>query len=360
MLTVYILEILWNYSDENHRIAMTDIAKHLEIDYSMKVDRKTIRRTLFDLIEIYEYPIGKEIKERISPKMDPRTNQPIINPKTGEPETVDNSIWCNLYYEHDFTDHELRLLIDGLLFSKYIPYSGCKELVEKLERLTSKHFHSRVAHIARLPENRTDNKQLFWNIDLLDEAISKNRKISFKYLAYDTDKKMHPKKRENGTDRIYVCTPYQMVAQEGKYYLICNYDKYDDISNYRVDRIADLEIIDEKGKPFEALKWSNGQRLDLVTYMKEHPYMYSSDNVHVKFRINPEMISDIIDIFGTDVRFMDKDETGVTVFTTTNEEAMRQFAQNFAPDVVVLEPKRLRDRIRENLKRAVEVYDEQK
>lgn len=46
-----------------------------------------------------------------------------------------------------------------------------------------------------------------------------------------------------------------MAAKEGKYYLICNYDKYDDISNYRLHRITELKILDEPTKPFEHLKW---------------------------------------------------------------------------------------------------------
>ena len=63
------------------------------------------------------------------------------------------------------------------------------------------------------------------------------------------------------------------------------------------------------------------------------------------------MISDVIDMFGTDVRFSDKDETGVTVTTTTNERAMEQFALNYAPDVMVLKPENLRQRIIEQLKK---------
>ena len=89
-----------------------------------------------------------------------------------------------------------------------------------------------------------------------------------------------------------------MAAQEGKYYLICNYDKYDDISNYRVDRIKDLEILDEPAKPFESLPWAHGRSLDLAAYMREHPYMYSSENVRAKLKIVPAMVSDAIDMFG--------------------------------------------------------------
>ena len=49
-----------------------------------------------------------------------------------------------------------------------------------------------------------------------------------------------------------------MAAKEEKYYLICNYDKYDDISNYCLDRICDVKLPDEPTKPFESLPWSNG------------------------------------------------------------------------------------------------------
>ena len=45
-----------------------------------------------------------------------------------------------------------------------------------------------------------------------------------------------------------------MVANEGKYYLICNYDKYDNLSNYRIDRMTEIEILDEKVKDKSLVK----------------------------------------------------------------------------------------------------------
>ena len=83
----------------------------------------------------------------------------------------------------------------------------------------------------------------------------------------------------------------------------------------------ELKILDEPAKPFEHLKWANGRTLDLATYMKEHPYMYSSDNVWAVFRV-----------------------------------AMEQFALNFAPDVTVLEPQRLREKVKNALEKALEKY----
>ena len=342
LLIMNILDILKRYTDVDHRLSQKEIADILKSEYDMTVDRKSIRRNLLNLMDC-----GYQIEYSESIRMTP-------NPKTGEPE--ESYIWSDFYLERDFTDGELRLLIDSLLFSKHIPYSQCKELVEKLEGLSNMYFRSRIKHIARMPEDKADNKQLFWNIELLDEAITRGRKISFQYLEYGTDKKQHRKVRADGTVREYIINPYQMAAKEGKYYLICNYDKYDDISNYRLDRIVDIKILDEPVKPFETLKWANGRTLDLATYMKEHPYMYSADNVRVKFHVCRAMISDVIDLFGSDVRFFDEDESGVSVSVFTNELAAEQFAKNFGPDVVILEPKPLRERVKQALEKSLGCY----
>lgn len=342
LLILNILDILKRYTDENHRLSQREIADILESEYDMAADRKAVRRSLLDLINC-GYPIEYSETIRMTP-----------NPKTGQPE--ESYIWSDFYLEREFTDSELRLLIDGLLFSRHVPYGQCKALVEKLEGLSNIYFRARVRHISKMPEDRTDNKQLFLNIELLDEAIGHHRKVSFHYLEYETDKRLHPKTRPDGSVREYVISPYQMVAREGKYYLICNYDTYDDISNYRVDRIADIKILDEPAKPFGKLNWAGGRTLDLAEYMREHPYMYSSSTVRVKFRVVRAMISDVIDLFGRDVRFSDEDESGVTVITTTNELAMEQFAESFAPDVVVLEPESLRERIIKNLERSLQTY----
>ena len=343
-----ILDILKKYSDENHTLRQKDIEDILESKYDMPVERKTVKRNLDNLIE-FGFPIEYKETIRIMPGKDPIT---------GEKTMEESSKKTDFYLEREFTNAELRLLIDGLLFSKHVPYAQCKNLVEKLEGLSNKYFKSRVGFISKLSDESTDNKQVFLNIEVLDEAIAGNRKVSFKYLEYDTDKKQHIKKDADGNERIYVVSPYQMAAREVKYYLICNYYKYEDISNYRIDRITDIKILEnEVAKPFKKLKWSKGkQYIDLAEYMKEHPYMYASDNVRVSFRIVNPMISDVIDIFGKDVRFTDKNETHVTVTTTTNERAAEQFALNYAPDVIVLKPEGLRAKVLEKVRKTMEEY----
>ena len=343
LLPMLILDILRKYTDADHRLSQRDILDILHKEYDMTADRKSVRRNLGALMEM-GWPIEYSEAIRMTP-----------NPKTGELE--ENTIISDLYLEREFTDPELRLLIDSLLFSRYIPYNQCKELVQKLEGLSSRYFHAHVRHICTMPETLPRNPQLFYTIELLDEAISKGRKVAFTYLEYGTDKRQHRKLREDGTVREYVVSPYQMAAREGKYYLICNYDKYDDISNYRVERIADIRILDEPAKPFENLRGADGQRLDLAKYMAEHVYMFSSDNVRAKFRIVKAMISDVIDLFGREVTFSDETDTHVTVTAHVNELAMLQFAKSFAPDVIVLEPKSIVDAVRKDIKKAKDKYE---
>ena len=208
-----------------------------------------------------------------------------------------------------------------------------------------------------MPQDRTNNQQLFYTIDILDEAISHGKKVKFKYTEYGTDFKQRAKKNSAGEERSYVVSPYQMAAKEGKYYLICNYDKYDDISNYRIDRIVDIELLDENAKPFEKLKGSDGKRLDLAKYMREHVYMYSSNSSRVKIRVVKAMISDVIDMFGNEVKFYDETEDTVCINVCVNEASMVQFAQSYAPDVEILEPVALRKEVKERLRKAYKAYE---
>ena len=343
LLILNILDILQKYTDADHLLSQKEIEDILKKEYSMSADRKAVKRNLMDLIDF-----GYNIKYSESVRM-------VVNPKTGESEEC--YVLSDFYLVRNFTDSELRLLIDGLLFSQHVPYGQCRELVEKLEGLSNTYFRSRVKYISAMPDIKADNRQVFLNVELIDEAIANNKKIAFKYLEYGTDKKLHPKKRSDGSE-IYIVSPYQMAAKGGKYYLICNFDKYDDISNYRIDRMQDIRILDDTAKPFNKLHGAVGQRLDISEYMKNHIYMYSSDNCRAKLRIVKPMISDIIDMFGKEVTFSDETEDCVTVTVNANERSIEQFAQNFAPDVIILEPKALAEKVKERLVKAAEKYDE--
>jgi len=327
LMIINILEILKHYTDENHRLSQKDILEILENEYSMKADRKAIKRNLMNLIEFgYNIEYSESVRKN----------------KSGEEEII----YTDWYLERDFSDAELRLLIDGLLFSKHIPYNQCKELINKLKGLSNNYFNTKVKHICNLPENMPTNKQLFLTIEILDEAISKGRQVSFTYNEYGTDKKLHPSKTDDGEIREYIMNPYQMVATNGRYYLICNYDKYDNVSNYRLDRITDIKLLDSPVKPMKKVRGLE-KGLNLPKHMAEHIYMFAGDSAAVKFRAQSYLVGDIIDWFGQDVIISNDTGETVDVYVSVNENAMFYWALQYGEYVEILEPAGLRERVKD-------------
>ena len=339
LLILNILDILWKDSDQDHRLTQREIGEILRTRYGMAADRKAIKRNLMDLVEF-----GFDIEYREVPR-------------GGAGEEEENTILTDFYLVRPFTEGELRLLIDGLLFSRHLPHRQCRELVEKLEGLSSRYFRSRVRHITRMPGEQEDNQQLFLNIELLDEAIEKRQKAAFHYLEYGTDKKVHYRTRSDGSVREYVVSPYQMAARDGNYYLVCRREGYGGLANYRLDRICDLKILEEPSESFTSPEERGGQPLDLAAYMREHIYMYAGGSCHAKLWVSRPLISSVIDLFGKDVVFSREDAEGVVVSVYANEMSIEQFAKSYAPNTAVLEPPELRKKVGDMLRRTAALYE---
>lgn len=336
MLIINILDILRKYTDADHRLSQKEILEILETEYGMKADRKAVKRNLMNLVEFgYDLEYSESIRKN----------------KQGEEEVV----FTDWYLEREFTDPELRLLIDSLLFSKHIPYSQCKELIEKIEGLSNRYFRSKVKHICNLPIDMPENKELFYTIETLDEAIEKNRQVEFLYCDYGIDKQLHPRSDHTGAPRKYLVNPYQMVATNGKYYLIGNFEKYNNISHYRVDHIRDIRICDTPAKPQRKVEgMENG--LNLPRHMAEHVYMFSGESRHIVLQTNRGMAGELIDWFGKSVRFEELEGDIIRAHVTANLAAMRYWALQYAPFVTVLSPQSLVEQVKEDLKNATERY----
>ena len=201
-MVLYILNILKEYSDEEHRLSQEEIRDLLEKEYDMLVDRKSIKRNLENL-RAEGYEINSTTLVRGSGKKQ-------------------NEINTDYYIESDFDDSELRFLIDGLIFSKYVPSTQCEDLVNKLKGLTSKYFNPRIEFIQSLKDDKKMNKEIFYTIGVLDDAIREKKKVKFNYCAYDIDKKLKPKKdKETGKNKEHIVNPYYIIAAQGRYYLLC-------------------------------------------------------------------------------------------------------------------------------------------
>ena len=340
-LILNILDILRRYSDEEHRLSQKDIVDILRREYDMIVERKSIRRNILSLRE-YGYEIEYSETVRMVP-----------NRRTGEME--ESYLWSDFYLVRDFTDSELRLLIDGLLFSKHIPYSQCRELVEKLEGLSNTYFRSRVRHIRTMPDTMPPNKQLFYTIEVLDDAISQMKQAAFCYNSYGVDKKLHPRLNEDGSVKEYIVSPYQIAAENGRYYLICNTQPHDNVSHYRLDRITDIRLLDTAMRPAKTVQGLE-HGFDLPKHMAEHLYMFSGESRPVRFRAKKSILNDVIDWFGTDIRFSDESSDEVTASVSVNLKAMRLWAIQYGPYVKVLSPQSLAEEVKQDMQQALSQY----
>ena len=323
MLNMLILDILEEYSDANHRLTQQEIIRLLKANYDMECDRRSVKNNILYLNEL----LGD-----------------VIDMEDG-------------YYlaEREFEDAELRMLIDSVLFSKNLTQKQAKDLIEKLRAKGNKYFPAKVTHISNLPEmHHADNKQLMYALDTVNDAIAEKNKISFVYNTYGTDFRLHP--RRDGMR--YVVNPYQMVANNGKFYLIGNYDKYDNVSHYRLDKMTDVQILDEKVKPQKEIRdFKNG--FSLPKHMAEHIYMFSGESERVKLLAPATMMDELIDWLGKDftVRKTD-DEDEIEITLNCNVDSMFYWALQYGPYVEILEPIDLRNRIAKAVRDMADKYKE--
>ena len=181
------------------------------------------------------------------------------------------------------------------------------------------------------------------NLDVLNDAIEQKRKIRFLYNEYGTDFKLHLRR-----DHPYIVNPYQLIANNGRYYLIGNYDKYDNVSHYRIDRMTSVVMIEETAKPKKDVK-DFSQGFSLPKHMAEHIYMFSGDSINVKLKTYTWMMDALVDWFGKDFRILRENENEFIISVKCNEQAMMFWAMQYGKYALVLEPESLRDKIRENV-----------
>lgn len=318
MLNMLILEILRKYTDEEHSLTQQEIIRLLDINYGMECDRRSVKNNVLSLKEL-GYDISMEKGYRL--------------------------------LSREFDDSELRILIDSVLFSKSISTKQAKGLIEKIRSLASNYFNVKVSHVRNLPElNRTINKQAMYSLDAINDAIADKKKISFIYNQIGTDFMLHPKREEP-----YIVNPYQIVANNGKFYLISNYDKYDNVAHFRIDKMTDVRVLDEKVKPMSKVpELENG--LNLPKHMAEHFYMFSGASVSAKIKTTEDMMSELVDWFGTDFRIVEKDDDFVYIRVTCNQDALRYWALQYGPYVEILEPQGLRDMLVDDIAKMQEKY----
>ena len=257
-------KILYERTDYDHSLTTAQLMKILEEEYNMPTHRTTI---------------GPDIE------MLQRLGMDIQLHKTNH---------FNEYNVLDryFLDSELKLLIDAVASARFIPASQSKKLIEKISAMAGKNAAERMIRNVSVERRiKGSNKKILNIIDVINAAITQKKQISFQYFEYNARKDRKP--RYDGY--WYKFSPWRLVWNGDFYYVVGWYEKYEHVTNWRVDRmVSNPKILEDNAIPMP-------KGFDLDKYINTMYHMFSSERRTVELICNNSVMDAIIDRFGEDV-----------------------------------------------------------
>lgn len=148
-------------------------------------------------------------------------------------------------------------------------------------------------------------------------------------------------------NRHLIASPYYLVNNQGKYYLVCNNNYFNDIANYRIERMSDIEILDEEVEPIKSLEGcENG--FDIAKYANENIYMFSTKAIDAKIKIDNEYaISYVQDWFGKNCKiYQDKKDNKLYANIHGNEQALIYWCLQYGESIELIEPVSTKEKIK--------------
>lgn len=321
--TMCVLDALRRYSDEDHPLNAQEICAYLEKN-GVSAERKSVYDDISVLCD-YGYDI---IKTTL--------------PKTG---------W--FLGSRELEAPEVYLLTDAVRSAKFISAKKTRELVKKLNSMLSVHqAASRENGVYFDDRLKCANEELYYNIDSLSRAISLKMKVKFKYCTRILSKK-------HEIETVYkemILSPYALTWQDDHYYLIGNYEKYDNLIHLRVDRMKNVEITDSKRRNFSEVS-PYTDSFDTADYVNKLFSMYGGELKKIELRCNKKIIEQVIDRF-SDKIFIRNVTDGTFTFSidAAVSEALVTWIINYGNDIEVISPAELREKILERAKKVTEIY----
>ncbi len=321
LLILQVLSILKEYTDEEHFLTQKEIKEKLLSLYGVECNRKTVAEKI-DALVFFGYDICK------------------------------NSGGGYFLASREFEPSEISFLIDAVFSSRSITGKNSKLLAEKLSAFLSKYRRKKYNYLYKSDEIlRTSNKQLFHTIDILHDAISQKKQVEFSY-----DKVFFSKGRqEKQESRHYVASPYFLVNNQGRYYLVCNNSKFDDIANYRVELIKNIKILETDAKPITSVK-NFDKGIDIAKYVNENIYMMSSVPVDATLRLeNENAVNVVCDWFGQNTRVYQK---GSEIFADVraNESALVYWCLQYGESATLVSPSETKEKIQKQIENLSKKY----
>ncbi len=321
---LYLIEIFKKYTDEEHPLTALELVGMLS-DRGIPAERKSIYTDISMLNEA-----GYYIEKTRSPKAG--------------------------YYlsGREFEIPEINLLADAVQAADFISRRKSRELIEKLEGMLSENEAKEVRRRIYI-DNRAKcaNEEIFYSIDAVSRAISENKKLTLQYCKRTLD--------DNGniieTSKEHKVSPYVMVWADDHYYLVCNYEKYDNLMHLRLDRMKKAKVIDEAARDFREVS-EYKTNFDVADYVEKAFNMYGGELQSITLRAKKDKLEQVIDRFGDKISICNCTKTHFEFKAEALiSEGLVGWIMQFGDSLEVLSPESLRASI---CKSAEKIYKHHK
>lgn len=320
---LHIIDILRHKSDEEHPLNANEICNLLAAR-GVDAERKAIYSDLNALLD-FGYDI---VKTDV--------------PKRG-------------YFlgSRELEEPEIFLLCDAVRAANFVSVKKSRELINKLEGMLSDYQTRRGGMgIYMDTDGKCDNEELFYTIDSIAAAIENRHKIIFKYGV----RKLGDDRTVRTSFREMKISPYAMTWEDDHYYLIGNYDKYDNLIHLRIDRMRAVTETDEPVRHFSEVS-DYTDVFDVADYTKRLFSMFGGEKQEIELKCSKDILEQVTDRF-TDKIFIRK-VTDTTFNFSTNavvSDALVTWIMNYGDKIEAVAPQGLRDMIRERVKKISEIY----
>ena len=313
---LYLLRFLMQNSDEAHPLSMAQIIDELSQN-GISAERKSI----YDDIEALRL-FGVDIVQ--------------LKGKNGG------------YYigERDFELPELKLLVDSVQSSKFITQDKTYKLIKKIESLASI-YDGQLLQRQVFVTNRVKsmNESIYYAVDVISDAITKNRKIRYQYFEYTVEKE----RRLRHGGKFYEISPFSLIWDDENYYMLGWDSEAGKMKHYRVDKMQKVSLSDDEREGVEEF-----EKFDMSAYSKTVFGMFGGTEQKVKLRFSNRLVGVVLDRFGRETTIIpDGDEHFTVTLSVVVSPQFFGWIFGFGSDVEILSPEEVRNEMK---KQAEEIF----